>query len=72
MNRNGFIRYWDEEAQAPYLFDGHTFLTYDDPVSLECKCRLVRDKQIAGIMVWEYGYDEEHVLIAPMRDWLDA
>ena len=24
INKNGFVRYWDEDAQAPFLFDGST------------------------------------------------
>lgn len=42
IGKNGFIRYWDDAAKAPYLFDGGTFISYDDPQSLREKCRLVR------------------------------
>lgn len=63
INKNGFVRYWDEEANAPYLFNGDTFITYDDPDSLAVKCRLVSDRQLAGVMAWEYSYDETHELL---------
>ncbi|KJB86692.1 chitinase, partial [Paenibacillus sp. E194] len=34
INKNGFVRHWDEEAKSTYLYDGHSFITYDDPESL--------------------------------------
>lgn len=71
INKNGYIRYWDKEAHAPYLFNGHNFITYDDEESLRYKCELVKKWKIAGIMAWEYTYDEEHVLLTVMREALD-
>jgi chitinase len=70
-NRNGYTRYWDDTAKAPYLFNGDTFITYDDKESLAIKCRQVHELAVAGIMVWEYAYDKEHVLIRHMRESLD-
>ncbi|KHF31750.1 Chitinase A1 precursor [Paenibacillus sp. P1XP2] len=32
--QTGYTRYWDETAHAPYLFDGSTFISYDDPQSI--------------------------------------
>ena len=29
-NKNGYQRYWDDEAKAPYLFNGENFISYDD------------------------------------------
>ena len=70
VNQNGYIRYWDDAAKAPYLFNGENFITYDDEESLRWKCRLVRESGIAGIMVWEYTYDEEHTLLRVMDEAL--
>ncbi len=70
MNKNGYIRYWDEVAHAPYLFNGDNFITYEDEDSLKYKCYLVKKWKIAGIMAWEYSYDEEHTLIALIDDAL--
>lgn len=71
INKNGYTRYWDEVAHAPYLFNGNNFITYDDEESLRYKCELVKKWNIAGIMAWEYTYDEEHVLLTIMREALD-
>lgn len=57
INKNGFTRYWDDEAKAPYLFDGSSFITYDDEQSLAAKCAYVHEHGLAGIMFWEHGCD---------------
>ena len=36
VNKNGFVKYWDEYAQVPWLYskDTATFITYDDEKSI--------------------------------------
>lgn len=63
INKNGFKRYWDDEAKAAYLFDGSTFVSYEDEESLEYKAKYVLDKNIGGIMFWEYSLDNSHKLL---------
>lgn len=65
-----FTRHWDDEAKAPYLFDGSTFLSYDDEESLGHKCRYVRDHGYAGVFYWEHGCDETRTLLRTLRDGL--
>mgnify|MGYP002715354898 CR=1 FL=1 len=57
INKNGFVRYWDDEAKAPFLFDGSTFLSYDDEESLSHKTAYVRSEGYGGIFYWEHGCD---------------
>lgn len=70
VNKNGFVRYWDEEAQAPWLFDGSTFLSYDDPQSVEAKCRYVLEEGFGGIFYWEHSCDTTGVLLRTISDSL--
>jgi chitinase len=63
LDRNGFRRYWDDEAQAPFLYDGDTFITYDDPESLRLKAEYARRNGLAGVMFWEYGHDRNGELL---------
>jgi chitinase len=53
----GFPRYWDGKAKVPWLFDGTTFWTYDDPVSLKHKAQYVRLNGLGGLMFWELSGD---------------
>lgn len=70
VDKKGYTRHWDEDAHAPYLFNGNNFITYEDEASLKYKCYLVKKWGIAGIMAWEYSYDEEHTLLTIMRNEL--
>ncbi|MEK5058392.1 glycoside hydrolase family 18 protein [Paenibacillus shunpengii] len=66
INNDGYTRYWDEEAKAPYLFNGSTFISYDDPESITAKCEYVIEQGLAGIMFWEYKCDASHTLLEAM------
>ncbi len=57
INKNGFTRYWDEEAKAPYLWnpESQTFITYDDEESLRHKTEYIRARGLGGAMFWEYS-----------------
>ena len=57
IGRNGFTRYWDDSAKAPYMFDGSTFISYDDEESLEHKANYVIKRNLGGVMFWEYPLD---------------
>ncbi len=57
VNKNGFVRHWDDEAKAAYLFDGSTFISYDDPMSVEAKCAYIKAEGLAGAFAWEYCCD---------------
>lgn len=71
INKNGFVRYWDEEAKAPWLFNGMSFISYEDEESLSCKVEYLKEKGMAGIMVWEYSEDTTHTLTKHLRRELD-
>ncbi|WP_157949875.1 glycoside hydrolase family 18 protein [Vallitalea okinawensis] len=63
VNKNGYIRYWDDEAKAPYLFNGSTFLSYDDEESLKAKCDYIKDEGFGGIFYWEHKCDPTGTLL---------
>jgi chitinase len=61
----GFIRYWDDAAKAPYLYNAakHIFVSYEDPESLKAKCSYVRDHKLGGVMFWDYFGDPDETLL---------
>lgn len=63
INKNGFLRYWDDVCKAPYLFDGSTFISYDDEQSVTCKCKYVCSGDYAGVFYWEHGCDTTRTLL---------
>lgn len=64
IGRAGFVRYWDEEARAPYLWHAaeRIFISYEDTQSLAEKVAYVRAHRLGGLMFWEYSGDAGGVL----------
>lgn len=58
VDKNGFKRFWDDKGKVPYLFDGKTFITYDDVESVKDKAKYVKDEKLGGMMIWEYLQDD--------------
>jgi chitinase len=56
---NGFTRYWDTVAQAPYAFNIQRKLmaTYDDSESIKLKTQYVIKNKLNGIMFWQLAED---------------
>lgn len=65
MLNNGYARYWDPIASAPYLYstEKKIFVSYEDPESLALKCKYVLDHKLGGIMFWDYSGDPTGVLL---------
>lgn len=70
VNKNGYTRHWDEEAKAPYLFNGSDFISYDDEESIRAKCEYIKERGLAGIMFWEYSCDPSHTLLLAISSTL--
>ena len=66
IDKQGFKKYFDEEAQAPYLFSGSELISYDDPVSIDAKCGYVIENGLCGIMYWEHSGDKYRDLLGAM------
>ena len=60
-DKNGFVRYWDTIAKAPYLYNASDsiFISYEDTVSVRLKTRYAIDKGMGGIMFWQLVGDAE-------------
>ena len=65
VDRGGFSRHWDETAQAPWLWNATTrsFISYDDPRSIELKSAYARQRGLGGIMFWELAQDASGELL---------
>ena len=65
INQQGYKRYWDKKAKAPYLYNKDTkvFITYDDEKSIRLKCKYVKKNKLGGVMFWEYFNDPKGYLL---------
>src|SRR5581483_1124167 len=69
---NGFTRYYDGAAKAPWLYDpalnGGTFISYVDPRAVEERVELVRSRHLRGVFAWEVSNDDNaNDLVAAMN-----
>ncbi|MDA0194996.1 MAG: glycoside hydrolase family 18 protein [Bacteroidetes bacterium] len=69
VNQRGFTRYWDENAKAPYLFNSETnqLVSYDDEESVRYKCEYTIEKNMAGVMFWQYASDPKEYLVTAIN-----
>jgi chitinase len=65
VDRNGFVRLWDSQASAPFLWNAatRTFISYDDPESIRRKAAYARDRKLGGVMFWELSQDRNGQLL---------
>jgi len=56
---NGFNKYWDSVAKAPYAFNiqRKVMATYDDTVSMRLKTEYAVKNKLNGIMFWQLAED---------------
>ncbi|MGE5327973.1 MAG: glycosyl hydrolase family 18 protein [Deltaproteobacteria bacterium] len=63
LNSPGYIRYYHSQSQVPWLFNGSTFISYDDQQSVGIKAGYVKTKGLGGAMLWELSQDPNKVLL---------
>lgn len=74
MLNHGYVRYWDAAANAPYLYNAarQTFVSYEDPESLNAKCHYVKTHKLGGVMFWQYSNDPSGTLLKTIYDALES
>ena len=71
--RGAYVVYRDPQSQAPWLFDGSTFWTYEDPISIRAKVSFALQQRLGGVMAWELSEDSATAdLVKAVRTSLDA
>jgi chitinase len=72
--RPGFVRYWDENAKAPYLFNTETrqLVSFDDEESVKLKCAYVKEHNMAGVMFWQYASDPKEYLLTAINEFRET
>ena len=59
INKNGYLRYWDAQAQVPYIYNPEkkVFISYEDKQSMQVKAQYTNSKNLGGMMFWESSSD---------------
>jgi len=58
-NDPAFTKYYDEDAEAPYLYSASKkeLYTYEDKRSLQAKIDYVKEQALGGMIIWELSSD---------------
>jgi chitinase len=72
MLDHGYVRFWDEKASVPYLYneEKQVFVSYEDPQSIAAKCEYVVAHHLGGVMFWEYSNDPSGTLLHAIEESL--
>lgn len=63
LSKPEYIRYYHSDSRVPWLFNGSTFITYEDEQSIGEKARYIKTNSLGGAMIWELGKDPNKVLL---------
>ena len=63
LNKPEYIRHFHLDSKVPWLFDGSTFISYDDEQSIELKAEYIKAKGLGGGMIWELSQDPRGILL---------
>ncbi|WP_349409888.1 glycoside hydrolase family 18 protein [Pseudalkalibacillus sp. SCS-8] len=70
LNKEGYKRFMDDETKVPYLWNGTSFISYEDPESIQHKTDYIQTENLGGAMVWELSHDRKGVLLKAVYDGL--
>lgn len=71
LNGTGYQRFFHSVAKVPWLFNGSTFITYDDEESLTEKANYIKEKGLIGAMIWELSQDSKGQLLNALYQGLE-
>ncbi len=63
LSTGNFTEYYDEQAMAYWLYDGTTFVSYENVKSIHNKCDYAKAEGLAGVMFWDYNNDKTGTLL---------
>ena len=65
-----YLKSFHAESLVPWLYNGRTFISYDDSHSIALKAEYIREKNLGGAMIWELSQDSEGQLLNSLYEGL--
>lgn len=63
LNDKSYTRYYGAAGRTPWLFNGSTFITYEDATSLNEKAIYIKNQGLAGAGIWELSQNADGTLL---------
>lgn len=63
LSDKSYTRYYGAAGRTPWLFNGSTFITYEDAASLSEKAAYIRNQGLAGVGIWELSQNTDGTLL---------
>lgn len=70
LNSSEYSRNFHEDSLVPWLYNGNTFISYDDPKSIALKAEYIKDNDLGGAMIWELSQDSDGSLLNSLYEGL--
>lgn len=69
IGKGNYTRYFDPVAKVPYLYNGTSFISYDDEESIKIKLQYAEKMKLGGTMFWEFSADKKKTLQKVIADF---
>jgi|LSQX01.1.fsa_nt_gb chitinase len=63
LNAPGYQRHFHPQSRVPWIYNGTTFISYEDEESIGHKADYIKSRGLAGAMIWELSHDPDRVLL---------
>lgn len=63
LNAAGYNKFYDTNAKVPWLFNGSTFISYENEQSMAEKANYIKISGLSGVMIWELSQDQNNILL---------
>jgi chitinase len=70
LTDSSYTQYMHPDAKVPWLFNGSTFITYDDESSITQKAAYINDNGLAGASIWELSQNKGGQLLSALAEGL--
>ncbi len=67
LSTGKYTRHYGSAGRTPWLFNGSTFITYEDTASLKEKMAYIKKQGLAGTGIWELSQNADGALLKTIR-----
>ena len=68
LDNPAYTQYEHPDALVPWLFDGSTFISYDDVESVSAKGEYIKDTGLGGAAIWELSQSADGTLFGALYE----